>query len=70
MVLNSTTPLGTLNLGVSGPDEGAQAICLTAPSIRLLRIKPAALLPKAVALLKPRAAGPVLAAGALPQTAD
>jgi len=50
--LNVKTPLGTLDLSVVGPTFGPHDICLTAPSIRLLRIKPAALLPQARDLLK------------------
>jgi outer membrane usher protein len=53
-VLNNKTPLGTLNVGVFGPNPGPHSICLTAPSIKLLRVKPSALLPQALALLKPR----------------
>ena len=50
--LNVKTPLGALDLGVVGPTFGPHDICLTASSIRLLRIKPAALLPQALALLR------------------
>ncbi len=61
-VLNTTTVLGTLNLGVVGPNAGPHTICLTASHIRLLRIKPAALLPQALALLKPRALAQMVSA--------
>ena len=63
-VLNNKTPLGTLDLGVFGPTHGPHSICLTAPAIKLLRVKPAALLPQAVALLKPRLPGQMVSARA------
>lgn len=69
-VLNSTVLLGTLNLGVVGPNAGPQSICLTAPSIRQLRIKPAALLPQARALLGPRTLGQMASMGPAPLPAD
>lgn len=62
-VLNNTVVLGTLNLGVFGPNAGPHTICLTASQIRLLRIKPAALLPQALALLKPRVLAQMVSVG-------
>ena len=56
--------IGSVEVGLEGPNDDAVSICLTPPTIRMLGIKPSALRPAASAALIPLAATRQALAGA------